>query len=135
MRATAQTSSAIFSRSSSRYIGRPLWSGIFVAGSIPIAWYSVASIIRGVIALPLASAPRVAGPDRLAHPQPAARHDGDARLRPVLAARSAPGDARVAPHLAGHEDRHVVVQAALAQVGDRRARGAIDHGMPAMHAS
>lgn len=38
-RPAAYTNSSTTRRSSSRYIGRPLWSGIVVAGSTSNAWY------------------------------------------------------------------------------------------------
>ena len=42
------TNSRIGSRSSRMYRGRPAWSGQVLAGSMPSAWYRVASTFEGV---------------------------------------------------------------------------------------
>src|SRR5439155_225664 len=96
----SHTSSLILRRSSSRYTGRPWWSGSVVAGSIPSTWYTVARTFCGVYGSPFGSSPR-----GLVAPA-----DGPA-LRP---------NARRPPHLAPHDHDDILRQPALVQVGDER---------------
>src|SRR5262245_41946277 len=66
--------------------------------------------------------------DGLAHTQAAAGEEGEAGLRPVVAARWTPrfrADARRAPHFAPEQYRHVPIEAALGAGGQQR----VDRGV------
>jgi len=95
---------------------------------MPIVWYRVASIICGVIAFPLTSAPRASlAPTTcpIFNPPPAMT------AMPAWGQCSRPAFSLLirgfATHLARHQDSHVLFQAAVVQVGEQGTQGLIDH--------